>query len=580
MAYNVACYYVQNCLGVGTDTPIATLQVVSSQNEPFVVQTANANTWMNLVATGGGGNWSMGAASGNKWIVYQRCDLPVGQDAHRLTIVGSTGNVGIGTTSPFSDTRLDVRSKCALTANVGQPVFFGSNDATGPLGLAIQHICGNGVCRVDLTSTRYGVSGNDLSLNVDSGNPNSVGGLYIKYQGNVGIGTSSPDTRLHIRNCVAGGTNNYLLTLQNTCTVSDARAGIALLDNSNTAGSGGISGVAIQASNNGVDGTGNMLFQTLLNGTATERMRITSAGNVGIGTAAGLSNVKLQICDGNAAGTDDMVRLMQCLPGNHAFYRSERCGGATMIMGPTRNSGDGCIPSESAIIWTTGNNPIVIGTCGRQRMRFATDGNAVLGGTSANIVGFTGTVLTVNGGGNYQGYEVSTSNVTRMTMVSDGNNGYLSTRVAGMCLIFETGAASEKMRITSGGCIGVGITSPSYLLHVNGTFYAAGSSIDYKEGICDYDTNSCLFMCLKPKTYQYKDEWKHLGKELKSETQIGLIAEEVAEVMPELAVLVNEDDNKVVRNVDYEKLSIVLLSEVQKLHKEIDQLKNIYTKQQ
>jgi hypothetical protein len=81
-------------------------------------------------------------------------------------------------------------------------------------------------------------------------------------------------------------------------------------------------------------------------------------------------------------------------------------------------------------------------------------------------------------------------------------------------------------------------------------------------------------MKLTPVTYQYKDEYTHLGKELKSETQIGLIAEDVAEVYPELAILVNEDDNKVVRNVDYEKLSIILLSEVQKLRKEVDNLKN------
>jgi hypothetical protein len=135
------------------------------------------------------------------------------------------------------------------------------------------------------------------------------------------------------------------------------------------------------------------------------------------------------------------------------------------------------------------------------------------------------------------------------------------------------GQWAERIRVTSAGNIGISTTSPSYRLHVNGTFYAAGSSQDYKEGICNYNTDSCLFMCLKPKTYQYKDEWKHLGKDLKSETQIGLIAEEVAEVMPELAILVNEDDNKVVRNVDYEKLSIVLLAEVQKLRHEMDQLK-------
>ena len=63
-------------------------------------------------------------------------------------------------------------------------------------------------------------------------------------------------------------------------------------------------------------------------------------------------------------------------------------------------------------------------------------------------------------------------------------------------------------------------------------------------------------------------------KELKSETQIGLIAEDVAESHPELAILVNEEENKVVRNVDYEKLTIILLSELQKLRQEVDQLKN------
>jgi hypothetical protein len=132
---------------------------------------------------------------------------------------------------------------------------------------------------------------------------------------------------------------------------------------------------------------------------------------------------------------------------------------------------------------------------------------------------------------------------------------------------------SSRMNINSVGDIGINQGTPSYKLHVNGTFYAAGSSQDYKQSICNYNTDSCMFMKLKPVTYQYKEEYCHLGKELKSGTQIGLIAEEVAETYPELAILVNEEEQKVVRNVDYEKLSIVLLAEVQKLRKEVDDLK-------
>ena len=81
-------------------------------------------------------------------------------------------------------------------------------------------------------------------------------------------------------------------------------------------------------------------------------------------------------------------------------------------------------------------------------------------------------------------------------------------------------------------------------------------------------------MKLKPVTYDYKEEWKHLGKQLKSGTQIGLIAEDTAEVFPELAVLKEEENEQVVRNVDYEKLSVILLSEVQKLRREVDDLKH------
>jgi hypothetical protein len=134
---------------------------------------------------------------------------------------------------------------------------------------------------------------------------------------------------------------------------------------------------------------------------------------------------------------------------------------------------------------------------------------------------------------------------------------------------------TERIRITCNGEIGINTTSPgSYKLYVNGAFYAAGSSCEYKTQICQYNTDSCMFMKLTPVTYQYKDEWSYLGKELKSGTQIGLIAEDVAEVYPELAMMKEDfDGEKRVRNVDYEKLSIILLSELQKLRAEVDELK-------
>jgi hypothetical protein len=174
----------------------------------------------------------------------------------------------------------------------------------------------------------------------------------------------------------------------------------------------------------------------------------------------------------------------------------------------------------------------------------------------------------------------TTSDRTISTGYSAGIN--LDQASGGLTFALSTGSLAadtltinvERVRITNSGSVGINTTTPgTYKLNVNGAFYAAGSSCEYKTSICQYNTDSCMFMKLTPVTYQYKDEWCHLGKELKSGTQIGLIAEDVAEVYPELAILKDEDDQKIVRNVDYEKLSIVLLSEVQKLRKELDELK-------
>ena len=431
-------------------------------------------------------------------------------------------------------------------------------------------------------------------------------------------------------------------------------------------------------------GLGELYFTTCND---TTQMVIKNSGNVGIGLTTPCGALDVYKAGSGGTGTGDNL-IARGGNNNNTFGSNQlRLGyaggtGYSHAIKTRHNSGGNTDNALDFFLWTTADCTETVGS--KNVMTLTGCGAVGIGACYPNILGFTGTMLTVNGRGNYQGLELAVCGTARMTMLAniEGTLGYISTRQAGMSLIFEAGAAQERMRITCcgnvgigtssprfsldvaggaisnfymsccaatvdgigpydygiigsgngagailindivgarysvaagsynltfrksvrntvGACVyctvmtfvgttdtncvpnvnienslGIGTASPSYRLHVNGTFYAAGSSQDYKQSICNYNTDSCMFMKLKPVTYQYKDEWCHLGKELKSETQIGLIAEDVAEVYPELAILVNEAENKVVRNVDYEKLSIILLSEVQKLRREVDDLKH------
>jgi hypothetical protein len=123
--------------------------------------------------------------------------------------------------------------------------------------------------------------------------------------------------------------------------------------------------------------------------------------------------------------------------------------------------------------------------------------------------------------------------------------------------------------LKSSGNFGIGTTTPGYKLEVAGTFYSAGSSIDYKKHVTDLDVDSSLIHSLRPVSYNYKKEYKDFGYNVKEGKQIGLVSEEVAKTIPELAIM---KDGKP-KNVDYQKLAVVLLAEVQNLKKEVEELK-------
>ncbi len=102
------------------------------------------------------------------------------------------------------------------------------------------------------------------------------------------------------------------------------------------------------------------------------------------------------------------------------------------------------------------------------------------------------------------------------------------------------------------------------MIDSNGQLGTVNSSIRFKEDVHDMAAASDGLMRLRPVTYRYKQAYTDGSKPV----DYGLIAEEVAEVYPDLVVK-NADGQ--IQTVQYQKLTPMLLNEVQKEHKLLEQ---------
>jgi len=508
MAYNQTCILIQNCVGIGTDTPLGSLTVKQTSTDGGAtggISIINDNNELKGSLFAGG---SAPRAYGHLVLKdASNCDSVMlrttGGDNFILC-----GNFGIGTNGP--GTKLTIKNKVdrAYTPNsfndtlhAMQIDFCNQNQRAGLIRWTSHGNLENSFGVVQVGCAAAGCGQGDF---VFQAYKEAGGGAYnelmrLTNTGNVGIGCTTPTNTLEVN-----GTGRFACTVNIGTSLSSASRFQLNFQNWNTSNSYPYITFQNPASN------------------CRHGIGINTSDNFVIGRATGV--------DCNFAHQD------------------------FVIVNSTGNTGIGtCTPSTRLHISDT--------ACfGNATFNARSDGGYLIFQEDGTTTAYLQWGLQIGGSaaGNY------------ILLTNDESCGSIALQTKS-----PTGCNnSAALVVGCTGNVGVGTCTPSYRLHVNGTFYAAGSSQDYKQSICNYNTDSCMFMKLKPVTYQYKEEYCHLGKELKSGTQIGLIAEEVAETYPELAILVNEEANKVVRNVDYEKLSVILLSEVQKLRREVDDLKH------
>ncbi len=173
--------------------------------------------------------------------------------------------------------------------------------------------------------------------------------------------------------------------------------------------------------------------------------------------------------------------------------------------------------------------------------------------------------------------------------------GNLATRIpstTGDLYVQTPGGASTYLRVGPGiggmelfvgkavfdNAVGIATSSVgTYKLSVNGTAYStggwSGSDFRWKKNILPLNNMLSGIQQLIPVSFEWRRD-EYPGINFDGGTQIGLVAQDVEKVFPEL---VKTDDNGY-KAVSYEKISVLLLAAVKEQQQQIDELKAMVEK--
>lgn len=550
-------------------------------------------------------NYDAGAATGNL-LAYDRSasahkalslsglNIKLNTNGSNAITIDSSQNVGIGTASPAS--KLDVAGNIRTTNG-----YIDLRGAAGANGLLRSH------------PTIAGIELGNLSNSPLWFVTNSTGRMRIDAAGNVGIGTSSPASKLDVAGNIRT-TNGYI-------DLRGAAGATGLLRSHPTT-----AGIELGSLSNSP-----LWFVT----NSTERMRIDATGKVGIGTTT--PSNKLSVSgDADFSGIVGIgiasplaklhvvgTTLVVDTTSEPLFIQGSNGVGARIAIESTSTGGRRWDIGGTANGAGEGGGKFIIrdGTGDITRFTINSSGNVGIGTTSPlvqlHLIALDGvsTVIFSDCYGNLAGIvpafnarrargtaasPLSVANGDRLLTVGAigrGSTGWSGNRAefsafasenwtdtaqGTSLIIYSTpnGTASPVGRITIAGNGNVGIStgSPSYTLDVNGTIHYTTLTASYDERFKKNIQPLTGMLDKLSRIRGIRFEWNETinnardGYELGKPT-LGLIAQEVEQEFPELVSQWRlNDEVPDAKSLSYDRLIPVLVEAIKELNTKLDAL--------
>jgi hypothetical protein len=417
-----------------------------------------------------------------------------GGNTNPVMFIGGNDKVGIGTITPDSLFEIKAATPVMTINGTTNNSFRGINlQASGTTFASLLHNSSTG--ETTLTSGKSGDTGYFLTFDTLG-----VERMRITDTGNVGIGTTNPQSHLHIQATNTGLAT--LLRLGNLSTASNETKQSGLVfELTDTVGTvKDVSRIVAYPEGANAIGGGLSIF-TRNSDAVAERMRILGNGNVGIGTNAPtekLESVGSDVTTFSGFGIFNTVAYTGSGKAEAMLKLGKIEGTVRQPMGaigasPT-NNGDS---SNGYLSFYTRLSQAM-----NERMRIDRDGNIGIGTTtpqdllnihnsSANAnIGFK-----ITRGAQTHGLRLGVNDTHAFLWTTENQN-----------LAFATNNA-QRMTITAAGNVGIGTTTPDRKLHlVNGDFYTpdksdtvgaavgyGGNSFQIRNGSTSEDLNFDVF---------------------------------------------------------------------------------------